>query len=146
MSKAVTTYLIVIYVRILADYCTQKIPHQSINHSWGNIIEYLKELTTRTMDLITVKIVWNRVLGSTDAKYMYIDIKNIYLATPMDRFEYMKIPVKLIQQKFMDAWNLHDKIRNGFIYIHIKQRMYDLLQAGILANKLLCKRPEQYEY
>ena len=44
----------------------------------------------------------------------------------MNRFEHMKMPVKLILQEFMNMYNLHDKIHNSFVYMQIKQGMYSL--------------------
>ena len=147
MIKGIPLDQIVTYARIVVDYRAQKEdPNRVRITAGGNLIEYPEELTTRTADLITTKIVWNSVLSTEDAKYMCIDIKNMYLATPMDRFEYMKIPVKLIPQEFMDAYKLHDKIKNGFVYMQIEKGMYGLPQAGILANKLLRKRLAPHGY
>ena len=52
----------------------------------GNIIEYPFELMTQTADLITSKKLWNSTISTPGAKYMCIDIKNMYLATPMGRY------------------------------------------------------------
>ena len=38
----------------------------------------------------------------------------------MDRFEYMKMAVELILAKFMDKYNLNQKVRNGFVYMPIE--------------------------
>eukprot|EP00957_Ditylum_brightwellii_P180746 13769820-Ditylum_brightwellii.AAC.1 len=47
----------------------------------------------------------------------------------------------------MDKYEL-DKLvtRDGYIYIKIQNGMYRLLQAGILANKLLTERLQTYGY
>ena len=70
----------------------------------------------------------------------------MYLATPMYRFEYMRIPVKLIPEHFMVLYQLHDKIKNGHVYMQIERGMYGLPQAGIIANKLLRKRLAPHGY
>ena len=57
---------------------------------------------------------------------MCADIKNMYLATPMDRFEYMRMPVDLIPDEFMEAYDLHGKVKNGFAYMQIERGMYGL--------------------
>ena len=73
---------------IVVDYRQKKTdPNRVRITSGGNLIDYPHELTTRIADLITTKILWNSVLSTEDAQYMYIDIKNMYLATPMDIFE-----------------------------------------------------------
>ena len=55
----------------------------------------------------------------------------------LDCPEYMRIPVELIPQEFVDANKLASKIKNGYIYMKITQVIYGLPQAGVLANKLL---------
>jgi hypothetical protein len=70
---------------------------------------------------------------------MYMDVKNFYLCTPMDRYEYMWLPLALIPQEIIKAYNLLELIQNDYIYMEIQQDMYGLLQAGLLANKLLQK-------
>ena len=74
------------YARIVVDYRPQKEdPNKVRITAGGNLISYPGELTTRTADLITSKILWNSVLSTQHAKYMCLDIKNMYLATPMER-------------------------------------------------------------
>ena len=69
------------------DYRPQKPdPNQVRIRAGGNLVKYPAELTTRTVDLTTSKKMWNSVLITKDAKYMCINIKKIYLGTPLDRF------------------------------------------------------------
>ena len=53
---------------------------------------------------------WNSVLSTPGAQYMCIDIKNMYLATPLDQNKYMKMKVDLIPGNIMDLYNLHNKV------------------------------------
>ena len=102
---------VVTYTRIVVDFRPQKDdPNRVRITTGGNLIIYPDELTTRTADLLTTKKLWNSVISTKDARYMCLDIENMYLATPLNRYEYMKMPVKLIPKEFMDAYNLHDKI------------------------------------
>jgi hypothetical protein len=64
----------------------------------------------------------------------------MYLQTPMSRYEYMRIKTDLVPTAFKNAYNLWDKIYNGYVYMEIRRGCYGLPQAGILANKLLKKR------
>ena len=50
------------------------------------------------------------------------------------------MPVDLIPPEFMDLYELHDKVKNGYVYMEIQRGMYGLPQSGILANKLLKER------
>ena len=80
----------VTYARIVVDYRPQKAgPNLVRITAGGNLIKYPFKLTTRTADLSTSKILWNSTISDNDSCYMCIDIKNMYLATPMNRYEYM---------------------------------------------------------
>jgi len=50
------------------------------------------------------------------------------------------MPINLIPNEFAKAYNLHEKVLNGYVYIQIEKEMYGLPQAGLIANKLLRKR------
>ena len=56
------------------------------------------------------------------------------------------MPLALIPDEVMQYYNLHAKIKNGFIYMEIRKGMYGLPQAGILANKLLKARLAPHGY
>ena len=108
MTKNIPKDQTITYGRIDVKYCPQKSdPIQVRITAGGNLIDYPNELTTRTEDLRTTKMLWNNVVCTKDAKYMCIDIKNMYLATPLDRFEYMRMPVKIIHEEIMKHYDLH---------------------------------------
>ena len=97
----------VIYARMVVDYRPQKPdPNRVRITARVNLIKYPDELTTRTADLTTSKILWNNVLSTQDAKYMCIDIKNFYLGTPLDRFEYMSIPLTMFQDQVAQQYQM----------------------------------------
>ena len=85
----------------------------------GNLISYPHEKSTQISDLFTTKTHWNSVISDKKARYMCTDIKNMYLATPMDLFEYMRIPVELMPDEFMERYNLYAKIKDGYAYMQI---------------------------
>ena len=53
------------------------------------VTDYKGETSTETAGLELIKIHWNSVLSTKKAKYITMDISNMYLNTPLDRFEYM---------------------------------------------------------
>jgi len=135
------------YTRIVVDYRSQKTdPNRVRLTAGGNLIEYPGELTTRTADLTTTKMLWNSVISTQDARYLCLDIKNFYLGTPMDRFEYMKMPIGIFPQATIEQYNLNEHAKNGFVYLEIRKAIYGLPQAGILANKLLRQRLRPHGY
>ena len=92
----------------------------------GNLIGYSYKLTVRTADLITSKILWNSVISMPGAKFAAADIKNAYLNTLLDQFEYIRMPLKLIPQAFIKEYNLLTKAKNRFAYLEIRKGMYGL--------------------
>ena len=131
---------IVTYCRLVVDFRPQKEdPNRVRMTAGGNLLQYPGELTTRTADLTTSKIIWNSVLSTEGARFMGIDIKNFYLGTPLDRYEYMKMPLNLLPEHIIQQYNMREHAKNGFVYFEIRKAIYGLPQAGILANKQLRK-------
>ena len=129
------------YTSIVVDYRPQKPDFNQVRiTAGGNLIKYPGELTTRTADLTTSKVSRNSVLSIQDEKYMCIDIKNFYLGTPLDRYDYMRIPLTMFPEHMAQQYQLREKENNGIIYVEIREAIYGLSQAGVLAKKLLKKR------
>ena len=80
-----------------------------------NLINYPFELTTQTANITTSTIMWNSTISTRGARYMCADAENLYLATPHDQPEFMRISVEFVPQEFIDANNLTAKIKNGYI-------------------------------
>jgi hypothetical protein len=78
---------------------------------------------------------------------MTIDIKDFYLMTPMDRFEYFRMKLELFPQDIIEEYKLHDKVdADGNVFCKVRQGMYGLPQAGIIAQDLLTKRLHKAGY
>ncbi len=71
---------------------------------------------------------------------MCLDIKNFYLSAPLDRYKYMKMPLDLFPNWIAKQYNLKQHALKGYIYLEMRQAVWGLPQAGILANKLLWQR------
>jgi hypothetical protein len=79
----------VTYTRIVVNYRPQKEdPNRVRLMVGGNLIDYQGELTTCTANLTTTKMLWNSIISTNDTRYLCLNIKNFYLGTPMDWFEY----------------------------------------------------------
>ena len=88
---------VVTYARHVVDLKTQKYdPNRVKIAASGNLIKYPGELTTHTADMTTAKILWKSILSTKGARFMGLDIKNFYICTPLDRFNYTKIPITII--------------------------------------------------
>ena len=59
----------------------------------------------------------------------------------------MRIPLKIIPQDIIDAYDLTSLVNNqGGIYMRIETSMYGLKQAGIIANQELVKHMAPFRY
>jgi hypothetical protein len=135
------------YARIVINHCPQKDnPSQVCITVGSNLINYPYELTTHTANRISAKNMWNSVISTPGAKFGGADIKNMYLETPLDQYEYMQMPLKLYSDDIIDHYNLREKALNGYVYMEIQHGVYGLPQAGILAIKLLCQHLGRHGY
>ena len=87
----------------------------------GNLIKgcYPGESTTRIANLTTSKLHWNSVLSTQCAKCMCLDIKSFNLLAPLNRYEYMKIPIGLFPRWIIEKYNLLHHVHNGHIYLEM---------------------------
>jgi hypothetical protein len=137
----------VTYGRICVDYRPQKEePNRTRLTVGGNLIDYPGDVSTPTANTTTAKLVISSTISTPHAKFMCGDIKDFYLGTPMERYEYMRLPIALIPTEIIEAYNLLPLVHNGHIYIEIRRGMYGLPQAGILGNQLLTERLEPHGY
>jgi hypothetical protein len=139
--QAVPKGKIVTYGRFVVDIHPNKTEPRRLRLAvGGNLIQYPDDVSTRSADLTTSKCLWNSTISTEGAKCMCLDVKNFYLGTPMDSFEYMRIPIKLTPQEIIVQYNLLPLVLDGHVYIVVQKGMYGLPQAGILTNQLLAHR------
>jgi hypothetical protein len=112
----------------------------------GNLIHNPGDVSTKTAGLTTAKILFNSTISTPGAKFMCMDVKNFYLNTPMDRFEYMRLPLNLLPDEIIKQYDLQTIATDGWVYVEIRKGMYGLPQAGLLANQLLQKRLATHGY
>lgn len=129
------------YTRIVCDYNPAKAePFRVRLTAGGDQVEYPGYVSTPTVDISTVKCQLNSVLSTPNARYMTFDISNFYLNTPMEHYEYMRIPISAIPQAVIEHYNLTSLVHKGFVMVELRKGIYGLPQAGILANQLLITR------
>ena len=131
----------VTYGRIVVSYRPQKLEqHRTRLTVGGDRINYPFNVSTPTADLTTIKILWNSVLSTPEARFFGLDVANFYLGTPMKRPEFMRLQYSVIPQEIKTAYKLDKLEQDGWVYVRIDRGMYGLPQAGILANELLTTR------
>lgn len=137
----------VTYGRIVCDYRPQKSePERTRLTVGGNLINYPYDVSTDTSDLTTAKLVINNTVSTPGARHLLIDLKNYYLGTPMERYEYMRLAIEIIPDEIIQQYDLRPLVHNGYVYIEIRRGMYGLPQAGIIANNQLVERLAPFGY
>ena len=135
------------YARIVVDYRPQKREKERTRITvGGNLIHYPENVSTKTAEVTTAKILINSTISTPKAKFCVFDIGNFYLSTPMQQYEYMFMHLKDIPEDTITKYNLHNIVQNDKIYVEIRKGMYGLPQAGILTNKLLQKNLANFGY
>ena len=107
----------------------------------GNLINFPGDCGTPTADLLTVKLLFNSIISTPNAKFMSIDIKDFYLCTPMKRYEYFRMKLELFPEDIIQEYDLRNKVdATGNVHCEVRRGMYGLPQAGIIAQELLQER------
>ena len=71
-----------------------------------------------------VKIIISSVMSRRNSCFVFFDLKNLYLQTPMEKSEYVRIKLSYIPQEFIEEYNLTQSVQNGgFILIFYEVAM-----------------------
>ena len=90
---------VVTHARIVVHYQSKnKDPNRVRITAGGNLLKgiYTGDLTTRTFNLTQSTCMWNSIIHTPGARFACTDASNFYLATPLEHFQYISIPVHLI--------------------------------------------------
>ncbi len=136
------------YARICANYRPEKADPNRIRITLGgNLVNYPGDVGTRTADMLTVKLLFNSVISTPAAKFMSLDISNCYLMAPMTRYEYVRMNLDDFPDEIIEEYKLRELAsKDGTVIAECRKCVYGLPQAGILANKYLEKRLNEYGY
>ena len=102
----------------------------------GDKLTYAEDAGSPTTDMFKTKILLNSVISDAHkgARFLSLDLKDFYLASPMKHPEFMKVNISKFPQDIIDQYNLLSLVTpEGYIYIKIQKGMYGLRQAAILA-------------
>ena len=100
----------------------------------GDKLEYEFDSGSPTTDLTKTKILLNSTISDAKdgARFLTLDLKDIFLHTPMERPEYMKVPIRYFPADIIKKYNLDNLVHtNGYVYIKIIKLMYGLKQQPI---------------
>jgi len=101
--------------------------------------------------LLETKIMLNSVISDAakGARFISLNLKDLFLATPMARTEYMRIYSKHFPQDIKNKYNIqHPNLiaDDDYVYFKIKKGMHGLTQAAILAYQNLVRILSQHGY
>ena len=101
-----------------ARFCANVRPQKEETHRCritvgGDRIDYPGEVSTKTAGLTTIKLLLNSVVSKPNGRFMTADVKKFYLNTPLERPEYMRIPIEPFPQEIIDAYNLTNLLHNN---------------------------------
>jgi hypothetical protein len=116
--QAVPKGKIITYGRFVVDIRPNKSETHRVRLTvGGNLIQYPGDVSTLSADITTSTYLWNSTISTEGAKYTCLDVTNVYLGTPMESFEYMRIPIKLIPQEIIyrsQSWELRETMSLGY--------------------------------
>jgi hypothetical protein len=113
----------------------------------GNCINYPGAVATPTAKMLVAKLLFNSTISTRGAHFMTMDISYFYLNSPLPRPEFICIKLSNIPEEIIKEYKLHKKATsNGSIYIMATKGMYELPQAGLIANELLESRLNKHRY
>jgi hypothetical protein len=126
------------YARIVCVFCDgKKDKYRTRITMGGNLVNYPGDCGTPTANLLAVKLLLNSIISTPNAKFMTLDLKDFYLMTPIERYEYFHMKLKLFPQDIIDKYNKANKVdHNGNVHCEVRRGMYGLPQAGIIAQEL----------
>jgi hypothetical protein len=88
----------------------------------------------------TVKLMLNSIASVEGAKFMTIDIVDMYLMSTLDEPEYMRIKRTQVPDELMDSLDLWQYLDGDSIMVRVDGAMYGLPQAGRVAHRDLVSR------
>ena len=114
----------------------------------GDRLSYPNDPASPAASLLETKLLLNSTISDAHkgARFLTCDLKDHFLASPMQRPEYMKIPITRFPPDIIEKYQLNMKVHHGYIYCKIKRGMYELKQAALLAHDHLvkCLAPHGY--
>ena len=96
----------------------------------GNCIDYPGVIYTPDSNITTAKLLSNSVISTKNENFIGIDLKDFYLNTQMERYEYMLVLITMVLQDIMNEYKLGDILHNDMVLGEIRKDMYGLPQVG----------------
>ena len=113
----------------------------------GDRIDYPGDCGTSAADLLTVKLLFNSVISSTNAEFMTLDIKHFYLNNPLTRYQYIRLKMADLPETFMKENKISNKVtNNSYVYVGFRKVMYGLPRSVLIAQYILKEQLHKHGY
>jgi hypothetical protein len=137
----------VTYPRYVVDIRPEKAePYRTRITAGGDRIDYSGDVTTHTASMETIKMHWNSVVSTPNAKYCTADISNMYLCSLLPDEEYVRFKYDMIPPNIIKHYKLDTFVNGDFVYAKIKKAWYGLKQSGKIAHDDLVQHLAKYGY
>ena len=146
-KTAVPAYKTVIYPRYTTAIWPEKDEKYQVRiTAGGDWINYEGVVSTHTASMETIKMHWNSVISTPNAKYCTGDISNMYLMSDLVNSEYVKFKVDMIPPRIIAHYKLEHLIHEGYIYAKINKAWYRLRQTGRIAHDDLVQHLKKHRF
>lgn len=83
----------------------------------------MKQILVHQQWISWLKMLFNSVISDAKdgARFVRINLKDMFLNTPMDRPELIKVQLKHFPADIIQKYSLNELSHNGYIYIKIKR-------------------------
>jgi len=116
----------------------------------GNRLDTYQDVRSPAVSTLDAKLDINSTISDAHkgARYCTADIKDFFLCSTMQVYQYMRIHQCYIPPEVLDEYNLTSEHfdSKGFVYLKIRKGMYGLKEAAILAYDQLKDNLAKYGY
>ena len=125
------------YANFICDYRPHKSePYRIRLTVGGDRLDCPDDTSSPAASLLETKLLLNSTVSDAHlgARFMTMDLKDFFLATPMARSEYMRIHSKYFPPETRALYIIDSLIDyDGYVYVEFNKGMYGLKQAAVVA-------------
>jgi len=116
----------------------------------GDRLDAFQDVRSPAVGIVDTKLHLNSVISDAKhgARYCTGDLKDFFLSSNMNTYQYMRIHRRYIPQEVIDEYELTDDHfdARGYAYLEIRKGMYGLKEASVLAYDQLRAHLAPYGY
>ena len=137
------------YVNFVCVIRPQKAETHRVRMTFGgDRLDYPGDPSSPATSMLTTKIHLNSTISDAKngARYLNLDIKNFFLGSHMDYFQYARVHASLIPTEIFNEYPSLVVEPDGFVYFEARKGIYGLKEASLLAFKQLVTNLKPFGY